>query len=127
MTQSDARGGPPDRDKDPPVDLDALARLLGRPDPVLLNRMLAVFWQTEAETPQVLRRLALARDGTALAGAAHGAKGAASSVGATKVAQLCLALEHSAKGGDWEAITALIAHVEQAYADVGAFIKKAQS
>lgn len=126
MTQSDARD-PPDRDKGSPVDLGALARLLGRSDPAMINRMLAVFWQTEAETPQVLRRLALARDGAALAGAAHGAKGAASSVGAAKVAHLCLTLERSAKSGDWEAIAALMVQVEQAYAEVGAFIEKARS
>ena len=126
MTQSDARGLP-ERPDENPVDLNALARLLGRADPAMLNRMLAVFWQTEAETPQVLRRLALARDGKALAGAAHGAKGAASSVGAAKVADLCLRLERSAKGDDWDAVAALLPYIEQAYADVGAFIAKAQS
>jgi HPt (histidine-containing phosphotransfer) domain-containing protein len=109
---------------DAPVDLAALARLMGRSDPTLINQMLAMFWQAEAETPLMLRRLTLARDGSALAGAAHGAKGAASSVGATKVAHLCKELECCAKGDDWDAVTALTAEVEQAYSEVGAFIAK---
>jgi HPt (histidine-containing phosphotransfer) domain-containing protein len=107
---------------DSPVDLAALARLMGRSDPALINQMLALFWQTEAETPLTLRRLTLARDGNALAAAAHGAKGAAFSVGATRVAHLCLALESCAKNDDWDAVTALTAEVEQAYSEVGAFI-----
>jgi HPt (histidine-containing phosphotransfer) domain-containing protein len=109
---------------DAPVDLAALARLMGRSDPVLINQMLAMFWQAEAETPLMLRRLTLARDSDGLAGAAHGAKGAASSVGATKVADLCKALECCAKSDDWEAVAALTAEVEQAYSEVGAFIAR---
>ena len=109
-----------------PVDLQALARLMGRSDSALLNQILAVFWQTEAETPHILRRLAQARDGQALADAAHCARGVASSACAAKVAHLCKDLERSAHSGDWDSIALLTAQVEQAYAEVGAFIEKAR-
>lgn len=105
-----------------PVDLEVLARLMGNPAPENLNRMLATFWQAEGQTPRTLRTLAAARDGEALAGAAHGAKGAASYVGAYDVADLCRALEVSARREDWSAVADLAAQVERAYAEIGAFI-----
>ncbi len=105
-----------------PVDLEVLARLMGNPGPDALNRMLAVFWQAERETPRVLRVLADVRDGKALMEAAHGAKGAASCVGATLLADLCKRLELAAKGNDWAEVAAVMTQVDQAYADLGGFI-----
>jgi HPt (histidine-containing phosphotransfer) domain-containing protein len=125
MTQSDTPDMADRAGACAPVDLGVLARLMGRSDPAALNRMLAVFWQTEADTPRVLSSLVLARDGKALAAAAHGAKGAASSVGAMKIADLCKALELSAKENDWDAAGRLVTQVDQAYAEVGAFIANA--
>ena len=107
-----------------PVDLTVLARLMGNPGPDSLNRMLAVFWQAEGETPRALRALADSRDGKGLAEAAHGAKGAAACVGATTLADLCKDLELAAKRDDWAAVTTLTVQVEQAYTELGAFIQK---
>ena len=119
---SEGTGGAAGAPKDLPVDLEVLARLMGNPGPDALNRMLAVFWQTENETRRVLRGLTDARDGKALAEAAHGAKGAASCVGATRLADLCKRLELAAKGDDWNVVAAVMAQVEQAYSDLGGFI-----
>ena len=109
-----------------PIDLDVLARLMGDARPDNLNRMLAVFWQAEAETPLTLRRFADARDGKALADAAHGAKGAAAVIGALEIADLCKALELNAGSGDWDAVGRLMTQVEQAYAAARAFIAARQ-
>lgn len=108
-----------------PVDLEMLGRLMGNPPPEYLHRMLATFWEAEGDTPVTLRKLAEARDGRALAGAAHGAKGAATYVGAHAAADLCKALEKSAKRADWTGVATLTTQVEQAYAEIGAFIRKA--
>jgi HPt (histidine-containing phosphotransfer) domain-containing protein len=108
-----------------PVDLEVLGRLMGNPPPEHLHRMLATFWEAESDTPVTLRKLAEARDGRALAGAAHGAKGAATCVGAHAAADLCKALEKSAKRHDWTGVATLTTQVEQAYAEIGAFIRRA--
>ena len=99
---------------------------MGDARPDNLNRMLAVFWQAEAETPLTLRRFADARDGKALADAAHGAKGAAAVIGALEIADLCKALELNAGSGDWDAVGRLMTQVEQAYAAARAFIAARQ-
>lgn len=114
-----------DASSDAPLDLEVLARLMGNPAPEHLHRMLATFWEAEGDTPRTLRRLADAHDGPALAGAAHGAKGAASYVGAHAVADLCRSLEVSAKREDWTDVATLTVQVEKAYAEIGAFIRKA--
>ena len=109
-----------------PVDLSELARLMGNNEPARLTNMLTIYWATESNTPQVLRNLAHARDSRALANAAHGAKGAAASVGATRVADLCKALELSARSGDWEDVAVLTEKVEQGYKTLGAYISGAR-
>lgn len=109
---------------DSPVDLDVLSRLMGNPSPDSLNRMLVTFWESEGGTPRTLHKLAEVRDGEALAEAAHGAKGAASFIGAHTVAELCRVLEIGARAGDWAAVAALVAQVEKAYAEIGAFIDR---
>lgn len=96
---------------------------MGNPGPDSLNRMLAVFWQAEGGTPRALRTLRRP-GGKALAEAAHGAKGAAACIGATTLADLCKDRELAAKHDDWAAVTALIAQVERAYAELGHFIGK---
>lgn len=109
---------------DAPVDLEALSRLLGNPSPDNLRRMLAAFWDSEGGTPLALRKLAEGRDGAALAEAAHGAKGAAAFIGAQVAADLCGALEMNARAQDWAAVATAMARLEQAYAEIGAFIAR---
>jgi HPt (histidine-containing phosphotransfer) domain-containing protein len=109
-----------------PVDLAELARLLGSDDPATLADMLAMFWESESSMPETLRALAGARDGHGLKGAAHGAKGAAASVGALALAELCRALEQSAAMADWAAVERLMPQIDQAFAEVGAFIANAR-
>lgn len=108
--------------EDVPVDLGVLARLMGDPAPETLRLMLANFWESEGGTPLVLREHAAARDAAALAEAAHGARGAASFIGARSAADLCLALERSARAENWSAVAPLLEDVEKAYAAIGAFI-----
>lgn len=111
----------------PPVDLAVLSRLMGNPPPESLNRMLATFWESESGTPLALQKLADICDGAALAEAAHGAKGAASFIGALGAAELCRRLEISARAGDWAIVAMLMAQVENAYAEIGAFIAHRRS
>lgn len=109
-----------------PVDLEALSHLMGDPAPDTLAPLLASFWELEGGAPRDLRRLADARDSAGLAAAAHGAKGAASLICARAAADLCRALEASARAQDWAAVAVLVVQIEAAYAAVGAFIAKLQ-
>jgi HPt (histidine-containing phosphotransfer) domain-containing protein len=96
--------------------------MLGSDDPASLQDMLSMYWESEAGTPDGLKALAESRDGQGLKAAAHGAKGAAASIAAVHLADLCRALEHNAANEDWIAVDRLTAQIDQAFKDVGVFI-----
>ncbi|MGE0665104.1 MAG: ATP-binding protein [Sphingomonadales bacterium] len=105
-----------------PVDMQTLARILGKDDPAYLRQMLDVFWQSVEDSPTRLRQLAEARDARQLKAAAHSAKGAAASAGANIVAGLLASLEAGADGQDWEVVDEVLPGVQTAFDDLRAFI-----
>jgi len=75
----------------------------------------------QAEIPPLLQTIgtaAGASDARALSRAAHGVKGCAANLGATRLAELSARLEKSGRAGQCESATALLAELEQEYARV---------
>lgn len=105
------------------VDTSVLAHLLGTSDPKQLRDMLDMYLETESDVPAALQKIIAARDGVALAQAAHAAKGAAASAGAQRLADIYKELEHGGKKEDWATVERLAAHVDPAFEDVRKFIK----
>jgi signal transduction histidine kinase/CheY-like chemotaxis protein len=110
-----------------PIDMQILARILGKDDPSYLRLMLDVFWQSVEDSPARLRQLAEARDARQLKSVAHSAKGASASAGANVLAELLASLEAAADGQEWAAVDDLLPSVEAAFDDLGAFIESART
>jgi len=106
-----------------PIDLAGLAALLGNDQPEYLREILTMFWDDVQGTPQELRRLFHSRDAEALARAAHSAKGAAASACARTLSSLLMDLEANAKKNSWQDIEVLIPPIENAFADLEAYIQ----
>ncbi len=120
-----AADGPPEESLNgaAPIDTSVLAGLLGSSDPAALREMLVLYLETEVETPAILRALVEARDSVGLGKAAHAAKGAASSAGATRLTELCKDIEKNAAQDDWQRMGHLCIQVDSAFADVRKFIE----
>jgi HPt (histidine-containing phosphotransfer) domain-containing protein len=99
---------------EPPIDLTHLARYTAG-DAALERELLALFLSNAAG---YLARLIAAADGPTWLESAHGLKGSALSIGATKVAALAAAAEQHGLG---DAGSALLAQLEAALAEVRAF------
>ncbi|MEN3974905.1 ATP-binding protein [Emcibacter sp. SYSU 3D8] len=106
-----------------PIDMEVLARILGKDDPNYLRLMLDVFWQSVEDSPAKLHQLAEVRDARQLKSAAHSARGAAASAGANILAELLGILEAAADGQEWRIVDDLLPGVQSAFDDLGAFIE----
>ena len=109
-------------DLESPVDLSILSRLIGTDDTEELADILALYWDTMAGTPEQLKQLFAARDGQALGDAAHAAKGASESIGATPAVALLKSLELAAAQQDWDQVKGLMPGVDAAFHSIEAFI-----
>ncbi|MCA0201792.1 MAG: response regulator [Proteobacteria bacterium] len=105
-----------------PIDIASFSQIAPPSDTSFTRDMLGIFRQSEANTGADIARLAKGGNTHELLQAAHAAKGAARSVYATKLADLCDALEHAAKNQDWPEIQALGPKVDKEFARVLAFI-----
>ena len=106
-----------------PIDTSVLATLLGSSDPMALREMLALYLETEIETPAAIRTLIESKDGIGLAKAAHAAKGAAASAGARRLTELCKDIENNVAQDDWARMSHLSSQVDVAFEDVRKFIE----
>ena len=108
---------------DGPVDLDVLSQALGTDDHARLMKMLSLFGESMADSLAELRQLFNARDARSFATAAHTAKGATASVGASRVSSMLKQLEKAALGEDWEQIEAMMPEFEAAFGDLEHYIR----
>lgn len=97
--------------------------VLGNDDESYMKDMLAMFWETVADTSNELASIAAARDATALREAAHSAKGASASAGAQHLAELLERLQSAAEGEDWPEVNRIIPLVGAAFTDLKRFIE----
>lgn len=109
-------------DLESPVDLYVLSRLLCIDDTDEIADILSIYWDTMAGTPEALKEFFDARDARALGDAAHAAKSASESIGATPAAALLKSLELAAAHQDWDQVVELIPGVDAAFHSIEAFI-----
>ncbi len=107
-----------------PIDIAGFAQIAPPSDKNFTREMLAMFRESEARTGADLARLAKGGDPHELQQAAHAAKGAARSAYATRLADLCEALEHSARIQDWSEINDLGPKVDAEFRRVLTFIEE---
>ncbi len=105
-----------------PIDLDSFARIAPPTDKTFTREMLSMFRDSEAKTGADLLRLTEGSNSHELQQAAHAAKGAAQSAYAIRLAELCSALEQSAKSRDWPEIRVLGPKVDAEFRRVIQFI-----
>lgn len=108
----------------PPIDLQALSRLLSAGDDMLTREILVLFRESEKDTAIKLRELIEARDPKAVMLAAHAAKGVAQSAFATRLADVFAGLEASANVADWQTIGALVPKMDIEFEHVMSFIER---
>jgi len=110
-----------------PIDLAVLIQILGTDDQDYLKEIVALFWDTFCDTDTELTDLLDARDACNLRNAAHSAKGASASVGATPVSSLLSELQFAAADADWDRIEILMPKFRSAFAELDLFIKEYSS
>ena len=115
---------PAPTDRQDPIDMAALGRLLGSDDAAYLGEMLAFFWETVADTPDQLAELIHARDAAGLQEAAHAAKGAARSAAAQTLAATLQDLESAAATGDWSTVAQTATTIDHEFSAVEVYINK---
>ena len=111
-----------------PLDARAVAMLQslpGRHGPSLWPEMVAMFTEQEPAVLAELDRLAEARDGVALAAAAHRLAGSCASVGARTMQSAARAIELGATRSDWPAVARGLADLESASTGLHAALRAA--
>ncbi len=109
-------------DEPVPIDVKGLSDVMHAADDAFAREMLTLFQSSEAGSAKEIRDLIVARDASALARAAHAAKGAARSAFATHLADLCGDLEKSAQLKDWSGIGTLGSKIDAEFGRVMSFI-----
>ena len=112
----------PKIDETTPIDIEALKRLTGADDITFAREMLATFKGSEHETAIKLDQLIISEKSTEVHRAAHAAKGAARSVCAKALADLCEDLEHTSRRGDWQKAKTLGSEIHKEFQKVMSFI-----
>jgi len=105
------------------LDMEVLSSLIGSSDPELLREVMVMYLENESKSPAKISALVAQQDAVALVQAAHSAKGAAASLGATWLADLCKRIEHGAPQQDWAAMRALSDEIAVAFEEVRSFIE----
>jgi CheY-like chemotaxis protein/HPt (histidine-containing phosphotransfer) domain-containing protein len=104
------------------INLARLAEMLGLDDPAIVAELLSLF---ASDLPQLLEPVAqalVAQDRTAVARAAHAAKGAAGSAAAQRLWELLASLEHDAPTGSFEHLALIAERVRTESARVQAHV-----
>jgi CheY-like chemotaxis protein len=105
----------------PPIDLAALAGLMGESRLETLRPIVGHFCRVFPGVAERLGTSAVARDRDSLAAAAHTAKGTASTVGATQLAEQMARLVDLAPTGGWPDIDSLVDEARREFRRVQAF------
>ncbi len=122
--QEDAAGEDSARDDGTPVDLAALAGILGSDDHGEFARLLDLFIRTFPDDLSRLEAAIAGRDPEATRRAAHAARSSAANTAARALAARLAAIEEGARGGDWPALEADLAAVRPAFAAVSDFVAR---
>lgn len=105
-----------------PIDVEALVNLAAREDESFARDMLAIHKDSEQETADKLVELIGAGNSVDLHNAAHAAKGAARTVCAIRLAELCEDLERASRLQDWNEAKLLGSQIDEETRRVMAFI-----
>ncbi|CAA7617104.1 putative Histidine kinase [Magnetospirillum sp. SS-4] len=108
----------------PPVDLAALAEVLGDDDATLLRDVIAYFIESFDLIRNELTAALATKDRQRLRDAAHSGKGAARNVCAPALAEAMEALQQAAPDGDWRKIRQSRGRAEKAFAEIGRFFRE---
>ncbi len=117
-------GMSPPADHAGPLDLPALADLLGDERPDSLREILQFFIESFPEVRERLDLALAARDRSAIRDAAHAAKGAARNACAPKLADALSAIEHSALRASYRKLAQMRAAALSLFAEVEAAIAR---
>ena len=103
----------------PAIDMAAFAKQLGiEPGPDAIE-LLEALWESVADLGTQLRSALDAKNRTALREVAHGGKGAAKSIGAFVLGDVCSALQDDAEARPWEELATAVAGAIAEHARVG--------
>ncbi|MEX2450147.1 MAG: PAS domain S-box protein [Rhodospirillales bacterium] len=106
-----------------PVDLRALADVLGSDDTALLADTLKFFLTTVEDTPLKLAQCLNEKNALAMRNEAHAAKGSSASAGAKKLAALMTTIQDAAEKQDWSLMEGLMPEVESEMSRVKLYIQ----
>jgi signal transduction histidine kinase/CheY-like chemotaxis protein len=109
-----------------PINMRALAEILGSDDPKYLQSTLAVFWKTVEGTSGELQQLIQARDDKKLRKVLHGTMGAAAAAGAEGLGNLIKELDTHARTQNWSEADALSSRISSVFKDLHDFIEVSQ-
>jgi PAS domain S-box-containing protein len=109
------------------IDFHAFAHQLGMQPGAEARQLLGSLWESIDGLGAELTKAVASRDRSALRESAHGGKGAAFSLGATTLGNLCSALQDDAEAMSWDAlgskVDAVIAEHRRAGSDVAAIVR----
>ncbi len=105
-----------------PIDVKALVNLAASEDETFARDMLTIYKDSEHEMAEKLVELIGAGNSVELRNAAHAAKGAARTVCATRLAELCEDLERASRLQDWKEAKLLGSQIDEETRRVMAFI-----
>ena len=104
-----------------PIDPGALIKVFGD-DPITIGEILNDFIQPARDNVTEIQSAFEAHSPDGVGKAAHKLKSSARAVGATELADLCLALEQAGKGGDWNEIKVKMPRLKACMDEVLAWI-----
>ncbi|TAN58424.1 MAG: response regulator [Magnetospirillum sp.] len=117
-TAAPARKRKPVKPAPPPLDLAALAELLGDDDPATLAEITGFFVESFELIRAELNEAFATQDRMRLRDSAHSGKGASRNACAPALAAAMETLEHSAANGEWGKLRQGLAKAEKAFAEI---------